>query len=73
MSNALTTAQIINAVADANAFERKKSQETVNWLLELTKRSLESGDVDLWVRQIRGEKKGPKKRQEPDYRRRYDS
>ena len=44
MSNALTKAHIINAVADANGFERRKSQETVELLLELIKRSLESGD-----------------------------
>lgn len=44
MSNALTKAHIINTVADANGSNRRKSQETVEVLLKLIKRSLESGD-----------------------------
>ena len=40
----LTKAHIINAVIEQNDYTRKKSIETVETLLELIKRSLESGD-----------------------------
>jgi len=40
----LTKAHIINAVIEQNGYTRKKSIETVETLLELIKRSLESGD-----------------------------
>ena len=40
----LTKAHIINAVIEQNGYIRKKSIETVETLLELIKRSLESGD-----------------------------
>ena len=44
MSDTLTKAHIIDAVAERNGFTRKKSIETVEILLELIKRTLESGD-----------------------------
>jgi len=40
----LTKAKIIDAVAERNGFTRKKSMETVEILLELIKRSPESGE-----------------------------
>jgi integration host factor subunit alpha len=43
-SGTLTKAQIINAVAESNGYSRKKSIETVETILELIKRSLESGE-----------------------------
>ena len=44
MSDTLTKAHIVQAVAEANGFTRKNSIETVEILLELIKRSLESGE-----------------------------
>ena len=44
MSNTLTKAQIVEAVAEANGFTKKQAGETVEALLEIIKRSLESGD-----------------------------
>lgn len=41
---ALTKVQIIEEVMKGNGFTRKKSAETVEILLELIKRSLESGE-----------------------------
>ena len=41
---ALTKVQIIEKVMKRNGFTRKKSTETVETLLELIKRSLESGE-----------------------------
>jgi integration host factor subunit alpha len=43
----LTKAQIIEEVMKRNGFTRKKSIETVETLLELIKRSLESGEDAL--------------------------
>jgi integration host factor subunit alpha len=43
-SGTLTKAHIIDAVAESNGYTRKKSIETVETLLELIKRSLESGE-----------------------------
>jgi integration host factor subunit alpha len=40
----LNKAQIIDGVSERNGFTRKKSIETIEILLELIKRSLESGD-----------------------------
>ena len=40
----LTKADIIDAVAAANGFSRKKASETVEAVLELIKQALESGD-----------------------------
>jgi integration host factor subunit alpha len=40
----LTKAKIINTVAESNRFTRQKSIETVETLLELIKKSLESGE-----------------------------
>ncbi len=40
----LTKADIIDAVAADNGFSRKKASETVETVLELIKRTLESGD-----------------------------
>jgi integration host factor subunit alpha len=40
----LTKAKIINAVAESNRFTRQKSIEAVETLLELIKKSLESGE-----------------------------
>jgi len=40
----LAKAHIINAVIEQNGFTQKKSLETVEILLELIKRSLESGE-----------------------------
>ena len=44
MSDTLTKAHIVEAVAEANGFSKKKSIETVEALLELIKQSLKSGD-----------------------------
>ena len=44
MSDTLTKAHIIDAVAEKNGFPRKKSIETVEILLELIKRTLETGE-----------------------------
>ena len=44
LSDTLTKAHIINAVAESNGYTRKKSIETIETVLELIKRSLESGD-----------------------------
>ena len=44
MSDTLTKAHIVEAVAEANGFSRKNSIETVEALLELIKQSLKSGD-----------------------------
>jgi len=41
---ALTKIQIVEEVMKGNGFTRKKSTETVETLLELIKRSLESGE-----------------------------
>ena len=41
---ALTKVHIINAIAEANGFTRKKSTETVETILELIKSSLASGE-----------------------------
>ena len=43
-SGTLTKAKIIDAVAENNGYTRKKSIETVETVLELIKRSLESGE-----------------------------
>ena len=43
-SSILTKAHLIDSVAETNGFTRQKSTETVEILLELIKRSLESGD-----------------------------
>ena len=43
-SGTLTKAHIIDAVAESNRYTRKKSIETVETVLELIKRSLESGE-----------------------------
>ena len=43
-SSTLTKAHIIDAVAESNGYTRKKSIETVETVLELIKRSLESGE-----------------------------
>ncbi len=40
----LTKAGVIRAVADANGFTRPKASETVEIVLELIKKALESGD-----------------------------
>ena len=44
LSGTLTKAHIIDAVAESNGYTRKKSIETVETVLELIKRSLESGE-----------------------------
>ena len=43
-SGTLTKAHIIDAVAESNGYTRTKSIETVETVLELIKRSLESGE-----------------------------
>ena len=43
-SGTLTKAHIIDAVAESNGYTRKKSIETVETVLELIKRFLESGE-----------------------------
>ena len=43
-SGTLTKSHIIDAVAESNGYTRKKSIETVETVLELIKRSLESGE-----------------------------
>ena len=48
LSDTLSKARIIDAVAETKGFSRIKSHETSGILLELIKRSLEPGDnVDL--------------------------
>ncbi len=44
LSGTRTKAHIIDAVAEKNGFTRKKSIETVEILLELIKRTLETGE-----------------------------
>ena len=44
LSGTLTKAKIIDAVAESNGYTRKKSIETVETVLDLIKRSLESGE-----------------------------
>ncbi len=44
MSDTLTKAHIVEAVAEANGYTRNKSFEIVEILLELIKSALESGD-----------------------------
>ena len=44
LSGSLTKAKIIDAVAESNGYTHKKSIETVETVLELIKRSLESGE-----------------------------
>ncbi len=44
LSGTLTKAKIIDTVAESNGYTRKKSIETVETVLELIKRSLESGE-----------------------------
>ncbi len=44
MSDTLTKAHIVEAVAEANGYTRNKSFEIVEILLELIKAALESGD-----------------------------
>ena len=44
LSGTLTKAKIIDTVAESNGYTRKKSIETVGTVLELIKRSLESGE-----------------------------
>lgn len=43
-TDSLTKADIVSAVAAANGFSRQKASETVEIVLELIKKSLESGD-----------------------------
>ena len=40
----LKKSHIIGAISEANGFTRRKATDTVETLLEITKRSLESGD-----------------------------
>jgi len=42
MANALTKAQLIDAIAEANGFPRKQATDTVEALLEIIKKTLES-------------------------------
>jgi integration host factor subunit alpha len=44
LSGTLTKAKFIDAVAESNGYMRKKSIETIETVLELIKRSLESGE-----------------------------
>jgi len=44
LSGTLNKAKIIEVVAESNGYTRKQSIETVETLLELIKRSLESGE-----------------------------
>ena len=44
LSGSLTKAHIVDSVAERNGYARKKSIEIVEILLELIKRSLESGE-----------------------------
>ena len=44
MSDTLTKAHIVEDVAEANGFTRKRSIETIEILLELIKRTLETGE-----------------------------
>ena len=44
LSGTLTKARIVEAVIETNGYTRKKSIETIETLLEIIKRSLESGE-----------------------------
>ncbi len=44
MNKTLTKAHLIDAMAEANGFPRRKAPETVETLLELIKSTLESGE-----------------------------
>ena len=44
MPNALTKADIIEAIQEENGYSRKQSSEITEILLEITKRPLESGE-----------------------------
>ncbi len=44
MADSLTKSQIVDAVAAGNGFTRNKASDTVETVLEIMKRSLESGD-----------------------------
>ena len=44
LSGALTKARIVEAVVETNGYTQKKAHETIEILLELIKRSLESGE-----------------------------
>ena len=44
LSGTITKAKIIDAAAESNEYMRKKSIETVETVLELIKRSFESGE-----------------------------
>jgi len=44
MANSLTKSQIVDAVAASNGFTRNKASDIVETVLEIMKRSLESGD-----------------------------
>ena len=47
LAGTLTKAHIVEAVVESNGYTRKKSIETVETVLELIKRSLESGEDHL--------------------------
>jgi integration host factor subunit alpha len=44
LSGALTKARIVEAVVETNGYTQQKAQQTIEILLELIKRSLESGE-----------------------------
>jgi len=44
MNKTLTKAHLIDAIAEANGFPRRKASETVETLLEIIKRTLASGE-----------------------------
>ena len=44
LSGAITKARIVEAVVETNGYTQQKAQETIEILLELIKRSLESGE-----------------------------
>jgi integration host factor subunit alpha len=44
LSGALTKARIVDAVVETNGYTQQKAHETIEILLELIKRSLESGE-----------------------------
>ena len=48
LSGALTKARIVEAVVETNGYTQQKAQQTIEILLELIKRSLESG-VDVLI------------------------
>ena len=71
----LTKDHLINAIAEENGFQKKRTIEIVETLLELIKSSLASGEdvLDQWLREVLCQGEARKKGQESGNRRGYDA